>query len=150
LTPILVACSKEEIQKLAAQIEFMKIVHMEINNRHLKPKPGGYFTMQSPMGKNFSTRAQKSRKSKPLQPQQLTQLITTKDYETKIEPKKSVPAMPDDGHSATNSGSGGDKPSADNVSDTGASTVISNPTNVPDPPAPEPTPTIVTGEAETV
>ncbi|XP_068915920.1 probable G-protein coupled receptor CG31760 [Tenebrio molitor] len=35
---------KEEIQKLAAQIEFMKIVHMEINNRHVKPKSGGYFT----------------------------------------------------------------------------------------------------------
>ena len=44
---------KEEIQKLAAQIEFMKIVHMEINNRHLKPKPGGYFTLKSPLGKNF-------------------------------------------------------------------------------------------------
>ncbi|XP_063244270.1 probable G-protein coupled receptor CG31760 [Bacillus rossius redtenbacheri] len=44
---------KEEIQKLAAQIEFMKIVHMEMNNRHLKPKPGGYFnsamvSVQSP------------------------------------------------------------------------------------------------------
>lgn len=35
---------KEEIQKLAAQMEFMKIVHMEMNNRHLKPKPGGYFS----------------------------------------------------------------------------------------------------------
>ncbi|XP_065339192.1 probable G-protein coupled receptor CG31760 [Cloeon dipterum] len=35
---------KEEVQKLAAQIEFMRIVHMEINNRHLKPKPGGYFS----------------------------------------------------------------------------------------------------------
>lgn len=34
---------QEEIQKLAAQIEFMKIVHMEMHNRHLKPKPGGYF-----------------------------------------------------------------------------------------------------------
>ncbi|CAH1966743.1 unnamed protein product [Acanthoscelides obtectus] len=47
---------KEEIQKLAAQIEFMKIVHMEINNRHVKPKAGGYFStlnapamMHSPM-----------------------------------------------------------------------------------------------------
>ncbi|XP_049535012.1 probable G-protein coupled receptor CG31760 [Anopheles darlingi] len=46
---------KEEIQKLAAQIEFMKIVHMEMNNRHLKPKPGGYFTMKSPLGKSFGT-----------------------------------------------------------------------------------------------
>ncbi|XP_045475935.1 probable G-protein coupled receptor CG31760 [Harmonia axyridis] len=35
---------KEEIQKLAAQIEFMKIVHMQVNNRHLKPKAGGYFS----------------------------------------------------------------------------------------------------------
>ncbi|CAL4126367.1 unnamed protein product, partial [Meganyctiphanes norvegica] len=35
---------KDEIQKLAAQMEFMKIVHMEMNNRHLKPKPGGYFS----------------------------------------------------------------------------------------------------------
>ncbi|KAK9310598.1 hypothetical protein QLX08_000145 [Tetragonisca angustula] len=35
---------KEEIQKLAAQIEFMKIVHMEMYNRHIKPKAGGYFT----------------------------------------------------------------------------------------------------------
>ncbi|KAH9361254.1 hypothetical protein HPB48_006816 [Haemaphysalis longicornis] len=37
---------KEEIQKLAAQIEFMKIVHMEMNNRHLKPKHGGFFSSQ--------------------------------------------------------------------------------------------------------
>lgn len=35
---------QEEVQKLAAQIEFMKIVHMEMNNRHLKPKLGGYFS----------------------------------------------------------------------------------------------------------
>ncbi|VVC90381.1 unnamed protein product [Leptidea sinapis] len=45
---------KEEVQKLAAQIEFMKIVQMEMNNRHLRPKPGGYFSAntaipQSPM-----------------------------------------------------------------------------------------------------
>ncbi|TMW48330.1 hypothetical protein DOY81_006598 [Sarcophaga bullata] len=38
---------KEQIQKLAHQIEFMKTVHMQINNRHLKPKPGGYFTITS-------------------------------------------------------------------------------------------------------
>ncbi|XP_014602856.1 PREDICTED: probable G-protein coupled receptor CG31760 isoform X1 [Polistes canadensis] len=54
---------KEEIQKLAAQIEFMKIVHMEMHNRHIKPKPGGYFsahghthghpsTAQSPIAKS--------------------------------------------------------------------------------------------------
>lgn len=35
---------KEEIQKLASQIEFMKIVSMEVNNRHVKPKPGSYFS----------------------------------------------------------------------------------------------------------
>ncbi|CAF4930352.1 unnamed protein product [Pieris macdunnoughi] len=46
---------KEEVQKLAAQIEFMKIVQMEMHNRHLRPKPGGYFSAnattmpQSPM-----------------------------------------------------------------------------------------------------
>ncbi|XP_076662126.1 putative G-protein coupled receptor CG31760 isoform X3 [Halictus rubicundus] len=34
---------KEEIQNLAAQIEYMKIVHMQTYNRHLKPKAGGYF-----------------------------------------------------------------------------------------------------------
>ncbi|KAG8238877.1 hypothetical protein J437_LFUL018659, partial [Ladona fulva] len=34
---------KEEVQKLAAQIEFMKIVHMEMNNRHVRPRPGSYF-----------------------------------------------------------------------------------------------------------
>lgn len=39
---------KEEIQKLAAQIEFMKIVHMEMYNRHIKPKAGGYFTTHGP------------------------------------------------------------------------------------------------------
>lgn len=35
---------QEEIQKMAAQIEFMKIVHMEMHNRHLKPKSGSYFS----------------------------------------------------------------------------------------------------------
>ncbi|XP_063700659.1 probable G-protein coupled receptor CG31760 [Culicoides brevitarsis] len=48
---------KEEIQKLAGQIEFMKIVNMEVNNRHLKPKPGGYFTIQSPMGKSIGVQS---------------------------------------------------------------------------------------------
>jgi hypothetical protein len=43
-------CFQEEIQKLAAQIEFMRIVHMEMNNRHLKPKPGGYFSGGSKCG----------------------------------------------------------------------------------------------------
>lgn len=44
---------------MAAQIEFMKIVHMEMYNRHLKPKPGGYFTtanvtLYSPMNAKSS------------------------------------------------------------------------------------------------
>lgn len=56
---------QEEIQKLAAQIEFMKIVNMEMNNRHIKPKPGGYFTtvtaLQSPVSK--CTAAQTSKNS---------------------------------------------------------------------------------------
>lgn len=49
---------KEEIQKLAARIEFMKIVHMEMHNRHIKPKMGGYFSThghghgQSPITKS--------------------------------------------------------------------------------------------------
>lgn len=48
---------QEEVQKLASQIEFMKIVHMEVNNRHLKPKHGGFFSQstsnQSPVIKNI-------------------------------------------------------------------------------------------------
>ncbi|XP_059220615.1 probable G-protein coupled receptor CG31760 [Stomoxys calcitrans] len=59
---------KEQIQKLAHQIEFMKTVHMQINNRHLKPKPGGYFTItstsfQAPFSKNnmSSTQTQTSK-----------------------------------------------------------------------------------------
>ncbi|KAI9552491.1 hypothetical protein GHT06_022857 [Daphnia sinensis] len=35
---------KEQLQKLAGHMEFMKIVHMGVNNPHLKPKPGGYFS----------------------------------------------------------------------------------------------------------
>ncbi|KAL1115882.1 hypothetical protein AAG570_006171, partial [Ranatra chinensis] len=38
---------KEEIQKLAGQIEFMKIVSMEVNNRHIRPKAGGYFAVNT-------------------------------------------------------------------------------------------------------
>lgn len=59
---------QEQIQKLAHQIEFMKTVHMQINNRHLKPKPGGYFTItstsfQAPFSKNnmSSTQTQTSK-----------------------------------------------------------------------------------------
>ncbi|CAL7943846.1 unnamed protein product [Xylocopa violacea] len=48
---------KEEIQKLAAQIEFMKIVHMEVYNRHIKPKAGGYFTTHG-HGHNHPSSAQ--------------------------------------------------------------------------------------------
>lgn len=29
---------------MAGHMEFMKIVHMGVNNPHLKPKPGGYFS----------------------------------------------------------------------------------------------------------
>ncbi|XP_017856648.1 PREDICTED: probable G-protein coupled receptor CG31760 [Drosophila arizonae] len=54
---------KEQIQKLAHQIEFMKTVHMQMNNRHLKPKPGGYFTItstsfQAPYSKSTVSTAQ--------------------------------------------------------------------------------------------
>ncbi|XP_060666012.1 probable G-protein coupled receptor CG31760 [Drosophila nasuta] len=54
---------KEQIQKLAHQIEFMKTVHMQMNNRHLKPKPGGYFTItstsfQAPYSKSSVSTAQ--------------------------------------------------------------------------------------------
>ncbi|ALC39992.1 CG31760 [Drosophila busckii] len=54
---------KEQVQKLAHQIEFMKTVHMQMNNRHLKPKPGGYFTItstsfQAPFSKNTVSTAQ--------------------------------------------------------------------------------------------
>lgn len=43
----------------------MKIVNMEMNNRHIKPKPGGYFTasVQSPIGKGMSTQTQTSKHS---------------------------------------------------------------------------------------
>lgn len=40
----------------------MKIVNMEVNNRHIKPKPGGYFTtstVQSPIGKGAQTQTSK-------------------------------------------------------------------------------------------
>lgn len=53
---------QEEIQKLAGQIEFMRIVHMEMNNRHLKPKPGGYFTIQSPVGKSIGVQSNHHRR----------------------------------------------------------------------------------------
>ncbi|XP_031627077.1 probable G-protein coupled receptor CG31760 isoform X2 [Contarinia nasturtii] len=53
---------KEEIQKLAAQIEFQKIVNMSTNNRHIKPKPGSYFSsassIQSPTSKTIAAQTQ--------------------------------------------------------------------------------------------
>ncbi|XP_044007176.1 probable G-protein coupled receptor CG31760 [Aphidius gifuensis] len=51
---------KEEIQKLAAQIEFMKIVHMEMHNRHIKPKMGGYFSTH---GHNWGTQSPNAKTS---------------------------------------------------------------------------------------
>lgn len=38
---------KEEMQKLAAQIEFLRIVNMKLDNFHLKPKASSYFTVVS-------------------------------------------------------------------------------------------------------
>jgi len=49
---------------MAGTMEYMKIVHMEMQNRHLKPKAGGYFsghhtntvvTLQSPLGGTRTT-----------------------------------------------------------------------------------------------
>lgn len=63
--PLLAALiEKEEVQKLAAQVEYMRIVHMERNNRHIKPKPGGYFTqamqLHSSVNKTHGTQTGKS------------------------------------------------------------------------------------------
>lgn len=65
LFPLLAALiEKEEVQKLAAQVEYMRIVHMERNNRHIKPKPGGYFTqamqLHSSVNKTHGTQTGKS------------------------------------------------------------------------------------------
>lgn len=38
---------KEEIQKLAGQIEYLKIVGMLMENRHVKPKKDGYFSKEN-------------------------------------------------------------------------------------------------------
>lgn len=80
---------KEQIQKLAGQIEFMRIVQMEVNNRHLKPKPGGYFSMTSPIGKSLTA----SRKYHH------TSSAETSKHENSV--------VLEDGHSGTNSLSGG-------------------------------------------
>ncbi|XP_055635409.1 probable G-protein coupled receptor CG31760 isoform X2 [Toxorhynchites rutilus septentrionalis] len=79
---------KEEIQKLAAQIEFMKIVHMEMNNRHLKPKPGGYFTLKSPLGKTIGGGGLHS---------------SHRHKHPKEDSLKEISGITEDGHSGTNS-----------------------------------------------
>jgi len=38
---------KEEIQKLAGQIQYLKIVGMLMENRHIKPKKDGYFSKEN-------------------------------------------------------------------------------------------------------
>jgi hypothetical protein len=81
---------KEQIQKLAGQIEFMRIVQMEVNNRHLKPKPGGYFTITSPIGKSLTA----SRKHHH---------TTTSSNET----SKHENSVIEDGHSGTTNSIGG-------------------------------------------
>jgi hypothetical protein len=89
-SPFVVRCAQEQVQKLAGQIEFMKIVQMEVNNRHLKPKPGGYFTIQSPLGKSLTA----SRKHHHTAP-------------NSNETSKHESSVVEDGHSGTNSLSGG-------------------------------------------
>lgn len=79
---------KEEIQKLAAQIEFMKIVHMEMNNRHLKPKPGSYFTLKSPLAKCIGSSGLHS---------------SHKHKHPKEDSLKETSGITEDGHSGTNS-----------------------------------------------
>ena len=38
---------QEEIQKLAGQIQYLKIVGMLMENRHIKPKKDGYFSKEN-------------------------------------------------------------------------------------------------------
>lgn len=59
----------------------MKIVHMEVNNRHLKPKVGSYFTMQSPIAKSFGTQSHFHRHKHlvQLQPKQDSSIIVVND-----------------------------------------------------------------------
>lgn len=84
----LLSNSQEEIQKLAGQIEFMKIVNMEMNNRHIKPKPGGYFSsaasIQSPTSK----------------------LMVAQTQTTKTGPQHTSGGISDDGHSGQSGHSG--------------------------------------------
>lgn len=62
----------------------MKIVNMEMNNRHIKPKPGGYFStissLHSPMCK-----------------------VTTAQTQTSKHSTQQNSGISDDGHSGTNS-----------------------------------------------
>lgn len=67
----------------------MKIVQMEVNNRHIKPKPGGYFTLQSPLGKNLTTSRKQHHHTAPSS-------ADTSKHENSVE----------DGHSGTNSYTG--------------------------------------------
>ncbi|XP_037827037.1 probable G-protein coupled receptor CG31760 isoform X2 [Lucilia sericata] len=78
--------------KLAHQIEFMKTVHMQINNRHLKPKPGGYFTItstsfQAPFSKSNMSSTQ-TQTSKTGQDDSHTGSIN-KGFPTNLTPTKS-------------------------------------------------------------
>lgn len=67
----------------------MRIVQMEVNNRHLKPKPGGYFTITSPIvGKSLTA----SRKH-----HQTSSAETSRHENSVIE----------DGHSGTTNSIGG-------------------------------------------
>lgn len=64
----------------------MKTVHMQLNNRHLKPKPGGYFTITSTSFSPFSKAFGFGEKT--------AQTQTSKQNSTVIS---------EDGHSGTNS-----------------------------------------------
>ncbi|XP_055376152.1 probable G-protein coupled receptor CG31760 isoform X2 [Condylostylus longicornis] len=79
---------KEEIQKLAHQIEFMKTVHMQMNNRHIKPKPGGYFTITST---SFQT------------PTINAKGVTSATTQTSCKTSHPNSCVSDDGHSGSNS-----------------------------------------------
>lgn len=108
---------KEQIQKLAHQIEFMKTVHMQMNNRHLKPKPGGYFTItstsfQAPFTKTpvltAQTQTSKSSSSHHHQQQQQQhqqQQRHQQHHQAPVQPPISS-CISDDGVSGTNSSIG--------------------------------------------
>lgn len=65
----------------------MRIVQMEVNNRHLKPKPGGYFTIQSPSGKSLTASRKQHHHTAP----------------SSNETSKHENSVIEDGHSGTNS-----------------------------------------------